>query len=135
MKKPLAFLSVLCISAAVILQFASCGEEKNTPPVIAIHSSTGYISADDTLTHGTVFNVWLTASKTGTEGMLNSCSISKRVNGGADSVIQQMNFIYQSLSQTYSYIAGDSGNIERYTFTVGELDGGKSSVSLTITDN
>ena len=136
MNKPLVFLFALITPVVILLSFSSCGKEKSTPPVIAFrttNSAISYVSADTSLTHGTIFNVGVNASKTGTDEYLTYFKISRSINGGADSTILEANFLYQYFSQYYSYKVGDSGNVERYTFTVGERDGNTASVSVSIT--
>jgi hypothetical protein len=134
MKKILVLaLSVVCL-AGIALQFSSCGKEKSSPPNLSlVVDSTRYISRDTALLHGGTFNVGVLATKTGTEGMLASLSISRSRNSGADSIIQQMTFVQQAFFQFYTYKVPDSGNVERYTFTVAKKDGLTNSVALSIT--
>jgi hypothetical protein len=127
-----AVLSVVIITG-MVTSVTSCGEERSTPPNIAfVIDSTRYISKDTALTHGMVFNVAVTASKTGTEGMLSSFSVSKSVNGGVDSTLQQMTFVQQSFAHLFTYASPDSGDVHRYTFTATKRDGLSNSVNLTI---
>lgn len=134
MKKILVLLgSVVCL-AAIVLHSSSCGKEKQTAPNISlVVDSTRYISSDTTLVRFIPFTVGLRATKTGTDGLLTSMVIVRNRNGGADSTLQEMTFITQSFSQFYTYKAPDSGNVERYTFTVAEQDGMTNSLSLAIT--
>ena len=137
MKKIITSVLVGLAILGTVLNISSCGKEESKPPLIEFWkstSSTTYISKDTSLVHGTVFNIGINAAKTGTEGLLTSLKISRSINGAPDSTLLQANFIYQYFSQVYSYAAGDSGNLEKYTFTIGEQDGGSNSVSVLITD-
>ncbi len=122
------------ISIGFILLFSSCDGEKKTPPTIAFTKGSAFVYTDTALAHGTVFNIGINASKTGTEGLLSSCKISRSINGGADSTIQDITLVTQYFSHYYSYVAGDSGTTERYTFTVTKNDGLSNSVSVTVFD-
>ena len=117
-----------------MLNGSSCGKEKSTPPDIAFYVGTAYVYEDTALVHGTIFNIGVAASKTGVDGLLTGFEISHRMNGSPDSVIQKMSFIEQYFSQYYSYTAGDSGNVEQYTFTAIKADGRTNSISVNITD-
>ncbi len=126
---------VIVYTLTLITFLTACEDEKTTPPVISLGPGSAYVSGDTTLKEGTVFNVLVNASKTGNEEFLTSFNISKSVNGSPDSVIQSANFVYQYFSQYYSYKTGDSGKLERYTFTVGEQNGQTANVSINITVN
>lgn len=134
MKNTFASVFVSVVMAAILLGINSCGKEKSTQPVIEFISGSRYISSDTSLLHGTVFNIGISAVKTGSEGLLSSCTIARSINGGADSTLQEMTFLTQTFIQVYNYKAADSGTVERYTFTVSKLDGYTNSVSLTVTD-
>lgn len=134
MKKTFSiFFLCVCLSA-ITLHFSSCGKERSTPPNISFNTSVAYISNDTSLVHGTVFSIGIIASKTQTDGILSGCKIYYSVNNSPDSLIQEMNFVTQYFSQVFSYTAADSGNVERYTFTVSKRDGQSNSASLTVTD-
>jgi hypothetical protein len=123
---------IVCLAAMV--SQSSCGKESSTPPNLSFSTdTTRYISRDTTLFRGATFNVGIQASKTGTEGLLTSLSISRSHNGAADSVIQQSNFVTQSFFQFYTYKAPDSADADRYTFTIAEQDGLTNSIALTVT--
>ncbi|MES2620870.1 MAG: hypothetical protein V4615_08455 [Bacteroidota bacterium] len=116
------------------ITMSSCGKETNSPPQIELIAGSGNVVKDTSLYRGTTFRLAISSNKTGPDDFLSSCKISKSINGGADSTIQEMNFLTQSFSNFYSYQAGDSGNVERYTFMISEQKGLSSSVSVTITD-
>ncbi len=134
MKKIVSVLTVSVVALVALVQFSSCGGEKSTPPTIVFRVGTGYVSVDTAIVHGEVFNVGINASKTGTEGILTNCTIARSVNGAADSVLQNIDITTQYFTNYYSYRAGDSGNTEKYTFTVTKNDGLQNSVSVTVTD-
>ena len=137
MKRISSSVLVWVVISALAFNFYSCGEEKNSHPDVAFmtsNSTVSYISKDTGLVHGTIFNIGIDATKKGSEGLLTTCKISRSVNQGVDSTIQEINFVSDFFSQSFTYTAGDSGNVEKYTFTIGEKSGLTSSVSLTITD-
>lgn len=133
MNKSTSLFLSLIISVATITLVNSCGEEKSTPPVITFRTTSAYVSVDTTIYRNTVFNIGIEGKKTGTDGVLTGCTIQRSTNGGADSTIQQMSFVTQYFSQFYSYNTPDSGNADKYTFTLTERDGGSSSISVTVT--
>jgi hypothetical protein len=134
MKKSLVLVSVVVCLLAIALNFSSCGKEKSLVPNISfLTDTTRFISKDTALVRGTVFNVGIQASKTGTEAYLSSLTITRSLNGETDSIIQQANFVQRTLYGIYTYKAPDSGSVARYTFTVAKQDGITNSVGLTIT--
>ena len=135
MNKKVSLLLSAIASITTVVSVNSCGEEKTTPPLVTFRTSSVYVSVDTTIYRNTVFNIGIEAKKTGTDGLLSGCTIQRSSNGGADSTIQQMSFVTQYFSQFYSYLAPDSGNADKYTFTVTERDGSSSSVSVTVTGN
>ncbi len=135
MKKIFLSLSFSVVILILLFSFSSCGEENSAQPAIEFVVASSLVSKDTTLEQGTVFTIGIKAQKSGTEGLLTSCKISRSINSGADSTIQQAYFVTQGFTQFYSYTAGDSSNTERYTFTVIKQDGVSNSVNLTVTDN
>lgn len=131
MNKPVYFFPL----AALLFFFPSCQKSGVTPPVISLYAGTGYIYQDTTLTHGTTATFGVNAYKAGVDQLLRKCLIQKSVNGGADSVLQEMTLVSQSFSQFYGYTVGDSGNVERYTFIIIQDNGLSDSASATITAN
>lgn len=134
MKKAIVSTLVGLAITVSMINLTSCGKETTTPPTIAFVAGSGNVAKDTSLYRGTTFRLAINAYKTGPNDLLTSCKIYRSINGGADSTIQEMNFVTQSFSNFYSYQAGDSGTIERYTFTIAEQNGLSSSVSVTITD-
>ncbi len=128
---------ILCtlVLCALVVFFSSCLKSNNTPPDVTLYGTTVYVSNDTTLKHGTIFSVFLTARKAGTEQLLTSGKISVKVNDQPDSVIQNMNLYTTFFNQFYSYKAGDSGTVTRYTFSFGQLNGLTGDTSITITSN
>jgi hypothetical protein len=134
MKKSLAFVFVVVCLGAVAINFSSCGKEKSLVPNISfLTDTTRFILNDTALIHGTVFNVGIQASKTGTEAYLSSLTITRSLNGESDSIIQQADFVQRTFYGIYTYKAPDSGSVARYTFTVDKQDGITNSIGLTIT--
>ena len=134
MKKIVSVVTVSVIALVALVQFSSCGGEKSTVPTIAFREGSAYVYKDTAIVQGTVFNVGINASKTGTEGILTNCKIDRSINGAPDSTIQNIVITTQYFTQYFSYRTGDSGNTEKYTFTVTKNDGLQNSVSVTVTD-
>ena len=135
MKKIFLSSYISAIIAGVLFSFSSCGEENSAQPEIEFVVASSLVSKDTTLEQGAVFTIGIKAQKSGTEGLLTSCKISRSINNGTDSTIQQADFVTQGFTQFYSYSAIDSSNTERYTFTVTKQDGVSNTVSLTVTGN
>lgn len=129
---PVLFMGGLL--AGIIFSFSSCKKEGTNPPVITFSQSEGYVYEDTALYHGTTFTFWVFATKMGTSDLVESGKITRSINGGPDTVLQSMSFVQSQFSQYYSYVARDSGTIEKYTFTFANQNGASSSSSITITD-
>jgi hypothetical protein len=134
MTNKLFSVAILFSFVGFLFFISSCDGEKNTAPTIVFREGSAYVYKDTALVHGTIFNIGINASKTGTDGLLSSCKILRSTNGGADSTLQDISIITQYFTHYYSYTAGDSGNTERYTFQITKNDGLSNSVSLTVTD-
>ncbi|MFN8321129.1 MAG: hypothetical protein U0T74_00600 [Chitinophagales bacterium] len=135
MKRIVFVLILTGVLMAFVFNLSSCEKERTSEPKVAFIAGSTYISSDDTLFRGTIFNVKVNASKVGLSDLLTSGKITRSVNGGADSTMLEMNFFTQNFSQYYSYTAGDSGNVEKYTFTFGTQSGLYASSSISITVN
>ena len=138
MKKNIVSVLVASVMAVSLFVVSSCDKGGDHHPTIVFKPSNtvvNYLSKDTTFYRGTIFNVGINASKTGPDGMLKSFKITKSINGGADSVLVNAELYTRYFSQFYSYAAGDSGNIEHYTFTVGNTEGLFNSIAFTDTVN
>lgn len=138
MKKNIVSVLVAGVMVVSLFVVSSCDKGGDHHPTIVFKTSNTlvtYISKDTTLYRNSIFNVGISASKTGPDGILKSFKITKSVNGGPDSTIltADLNTVY--FTQFYSYTTGDSGNIEHYTFTVGNAEGLFNSIALTDTVN
>lgn len=132
MRKKIVLLALL-LPVLIVAFTTSCNKPSTTAPYLTI--DTNYAHGVDTLDSGTVFTIRFRAEKAGYEDLLNSCKVLKSVNGGPDSVLHEMSFYTQLLIQFYSFRAGDSGNVEKYTVTVGDTKGLFASDSVIIYDN
>ncbi len=131
-----AFIIVVCCTA--LFMASSCDKGGNPYPTINFrqtNTSVSYVSKDTTLYRGTIFNVGIEASKTGPDGFLKSFKITRSINNGPDTTLLQASLNTVYFSQFYSYTAGDSGNLEHYTFTIGNANGLYTSVAFTDTVN
>ena len=127
---------VVAMVAAVVLFVSSCGKDDNPEPKILLErpaSTVYYIASDTSLYRGTIYNVQVKADRTGPDGFLKSFKITRSINGGADSTIIDAEINTLLFRQGYSFMAGDSGTIERYTFTVGNAEGKTASVAYNDT--
>lgn len=123
----------------VVLIFAtisSCDSGGDHHPNIGFTISSGSVTYDSyytTLPRDTIFTIYIAASKTGADGMLKSFKITRSINAGADSTILDASITTEFFSQYYSYKTGDSGNIEKYTFVVGNTEDLFSSIEFVDT--
>lgn len=113
----------------------SCKQGGSNPPTVQLFNGTGYVYEDTTLAHGTLFTISVYATKMGVDDLLESGKITRSINGGPDSVLQDIKIVTTQFNQFYSYIAGDSGNTERYTFTFSNQNGLTNSATVKVTDN
>ena len=136
-KNKVSFLVAVLLAVSLFV-ISSCESGGDHHPTIAFKTSTtvvSYVSKDTTLYRGTIFNVGINASKTGPDGLLKSFKITRSINGGADSTLVDAELNTRFFTQFYSYTAGDSGNLEHYTFTVGNAEGLYNSIAFTDTVN
>ncbi len=135
MKKTLSIISGCIFAVAVIFNLFSCKVKESSPPTVAFYQVAGYVSADTTLYRHTIFPIWVVASKDGVGDLVETGTITRSINGGPDSTLQTMNFVMSQFSYIYSYKAGDSGDVTKYTFTFGNEKGVTGSNSIVITAN
>jgi len=136
MQKNIVSLSVVAVIAAILFTVTSCESGGNHTPTIGFRITTdsvSYKSSYLTLPRDTIFNVYPQASKTGPDGMLKTFKITKSINGGADRTLLDVNVTTQYYSQFYTYKAGDSGTIEKYTFTIGNSENLYNSIEFVDT--
>lgn len=120
----------------LLLGVSSCDKGGNHHPSIYFQirpDSVTYQSTFVSIPRDTVFSLYVNASKSGLENLLRSVTIAKSVNGSADSLILQANIYTTFFNQYYAYQAGDSGDIERYTFTATNDEGLSSSIQFVDT--
>lgn len=129
MRVILSFLTI----AVTAFHFISCQKTGNTPPVIALFSGSGYISADTILPRRSIATFGIKAYKAGVDQLLIGCTIQRSINGAPDSILQQMTLYSQTFSQFYSYSLGDSGNVEQYRFIIRQNNGLTDTASASIT--
>lgn len=129
---------VISVGVTVFLLVGVCSCDKGGDHHPSIYfqikpDSVTYESTFVSLPRDTVFSLNLNASKSGLENLLRSVTIAKSVNGSADSLILQANIYTTFFNQYYAYQAGDSGDIERYTFKVTNDEGLSSSIQFVDT--
>lgn len=130
------FSSIALIIAITFL--SSCEKDEGKLPNIAFKTTSGYTSADKTVSTNTTLTVGITASKSEDKDVLKTFDASKSLNGGTAT-----SFYSETLSGTQgdSYTkdlqitTGSTAGTEKYTFTVVNKDGLKNAVSFTLTVN
>jgi hypothetical protein len=134
MKHRAAYVIILGCLLILVFSISSCKVKESNPPVVQLNALTGFVYEDTTLVHGTTFGIWVYAYRDGVNDLLESGKISRSINSGPDSTLQSMTIVTSQFSQIYSYIAGDSGNVERYIFTFANQNGVADSATVTIID-
>jgi len=130
--------SVLAV-AAFLLPVSSCDKGGSHYPKIGFWVDTGsapyaqFENQSATVPHDTLFSLYPNASRTGTEGLLRTFKIYRSTNASADSVIASADIHTTNFIQRYHYQAGDSGQVDKYTFTITNDEGLSDTVSYTIT--
>ncbi len=136
MQKNIVSLSVIAVITAILFTVSSCESGGNHTPTICFRITTDSVSYQSsylTLPRDSTFNLFIAASKTGPDGILKTFKITKSVNGGADTTLMDANVTTQYYSQFYTYKAGDSGTVERYTFTIGNSENLYKSIEFVDT--
>jgi hypothetical protein len=125
MRKVVLIVLVL-VAVTGVAMLTGCEDGTQHYPTIAFRIRSDSTTQSDnfrSLPRDTTFMLVVYASKTGPDGLLKTFKITRSVNGGADTTLIDAELNTQYFSQFYSYNTGDSGNIERYTFTVGTYEG------------
>lgn len=127
-------MAVLTV-ASFLLAVSSCDTGGDHHPYVGfwVDGAITFDAQQANLPRDTVFNISVNASQPGGDGLLRSFKISISTNGSADSTILQADFYTKNFDQTYSYIAGDSGDIQLFTFTAGNDEGLFRSITFTDT--
>lgn len=117
--------------------FSSCEKDAGKIPTIAFKTGTTYTSASVTLAAGTAFSVGIDAAKAEEKDVLKKFDLSNSVNG-ASAVSLFTKDLSGSEQDNYSYVysgtaSGNSGDTNKYTFTVTNRDGLTNQVTLTVT--
>ncbi|MFN8286499.1 MAG: hypothetical protein U0V74_07095 [Chitinophagales bacterium] len=136
MKKSLFSLAAVAVLFAALVNFSSCEKDEGKLPAISFKTGAGYTSADKTVNSGDTVVVGINANKTEGEDILKTLNISKSVDNGASTTVQNITIpsaqedIY---SGDFNLIAGAAGHTEKYSFTVSNRDGLTNTVSFTLT--
>ncbi|MCS6935016.1 MAG: hypothetical protein NZM35_07685 [Chitinophagales bacterium] len=123
---------ILLVLPFFLVVFYGCYRDVSTPPVVWLERGSGAVNEDTTLPQNHVFNVIVVAAKTGPDGYLKQAYFYKSVNNQPDTVLYEMRFAYTYFKQQYTFVTGDSGNIERYVFKFLNQSGQSASDTLTI---
>lgn len=135
MRRAVVVLLVTTVLMVLVFNLSSCEKERSSPPAISFTTTSPYVYSDTVLYRQSIFNVKVNASKVSLNDLLTSGKITRSINGGPDSTLLDMSFFSQNFAQFYSFTAGDSGNVEKYTFSFGTQQGQSASASLTISVN
>ena len=127
----------MAIFMAVLSVFTSCEKDAGKIPTLAFKTGATYTSSSVTLASGTAFSIGIDAAKAEYRDVLKKFDISNSVNG-ASAVSLFTKDLTGSEQDNYSYVyagtaSGNSGDTNKYTFTVTNRDGLTNQVTLTIT--
>lgn len=138
MRKLLSTALVIAVLATALINLSSCEKDEGKLPNIAFKTTSLYTHADGHIVAGTGFLVGIDASKSEGEDVLKTLNISKSINGGASSTVQNITIPSaqeDSYSADFPLVAGTSaaGTTEKWSFTVTNRDGLTNTVSFTLT--
>ncbi len=136
MHKNIVSLLVFLSAAVALFTVSSCDTGGDHHPTICFRLTTDSISYESSylsLPRDTTFNVYVQASKTGPDGTLKSFKVTKSINGGADSTLIDATLSTIYFAHYYTYKAGDSGDVEKYNFTIGNDEGLFKSIEFVDT--
>jgi hypothetical protein len=137
-KNILKAASVMMLSCALIFSLNSCkkDEDEGKLPNIAFKTGSDYKSADGVVAKSTAVKVGISASKAEDKDVLTKFTITRNLDGGADSVVYTKDLSGaegDNYSYDYSTTTRNQNGTEKYTFTVVNRDGLINKVSITLT--
>lgn len=136
MKKSVFSLAAIAVLFVALVNFTSCEKDEGKLPNISFKTGAGYTAADKTVNSGDTVMVGINASKSEGEDVLKTLNISKSVDNGASTTVQNVTIPTSqedSYSGDFNLVAGAAGHTEKYSFTVTNRDGLTNTVSLTLT--
>jgi hypothetical protein len=137
--KSFIFNAAVAAMFIAIFSLMSCEKDEGNLPDISFKTTAGYTYQDDSIAANGTFLVGINAAKTEDKDVLKTFNISKSVNGGASTTVQNVTLTSaqeDNYSEDFTLVAGGTpGNTEKYTFTITNRDGLTNTVSFTLTLN
>lgn len=122
---------------AAMLLFASCEKDEGKLPNISFKTGGSYISSDATIAGGSTILMGIDASKSEDRDVLKKFNISRSVNGGAESSLQDKSLSSSEedkFSTDFSFkLDTIKGQTNKFIYTVTNRDGLTNQVALTVT--
>jgi hypothetical protein len=118
------FLSILFLSSIL---FSSCEKQNENLPTIIFKTSTGYISADTTISAGSQIKIGITAKSNGDDNLTNF-----KVTSNDTTTLFDEGFNVPDFDKDITIIK-NSLEIEVINITISDISGKKASLSFTIT--
>lgn len=122
---------------AAMLLLSSCEKDEGKLPIISFKTGGTYISSDATITGGTTILMGIEASKSEDRDVLKKFNISRSVNGGAETSLQDKS-LSSSEEDTFSTdfnftLDTTKGQTNKFIYTITNRDGLTNQVALTVT--
>ncbi len=122
---------------AAMLLLSSCEKDEGKLPIISFKTGGTYISSDATITGGTTILMGIEASKSEDRDVLKKFNISRSVNGGAETSLQDKS-LSSSEEDTFSTdfnftLDTTKGQTNKFNYTITNRDGLTNQVALTVT--
>jgi hypothetical protein len=120
---------------SVLILFISCDREPEIPPTLELKTGTGYTSQDAIISKDSTLTVGIIATKT--EDDLKTYNVSVSYDG-ASSTFTVENFTLTSGEKSHydkdvTFTVRDLAGLEKYYFTITDVDGNIVQKSLSFT--
>ena len=130
------YLFKVLVPAAMLL-FSSCEKDEGKLPSISFKTGGTYISSDATVTGGTTIMMGIEASKSEDRDVLKKFNISRSVNGGAETSLQDKSLSSSEedkFSTDFNFTLDTTkGQTNKFIYTITNRDGLTNQVALTVT--
>src|SRR5258706_279945 len=122
---------------SVLAIVSSCTKDEGKKPNISFKNGVDFTNTDITLASGSQLKIGIDASKAEDKDVLKKFNVSKSVNGASATTVFEANLTGPD-SDSYSHdyievIAGNVGDVNRYTFTVTNKDNITNQLTLKVT--
>lgn len=131
-------ISMVVLLSASMLSLTSCekDEEEEEAPELFFKTSSAYTATDVTVSPGDEVTIGIEAEVREAKDPIVKFNISKSVNGAAATSVYNEDLSTDAFEYDYFFTVDStqSGNTEKFTFTVTNRDGltGQKSLTLTI---